>query len=666
MNSEKREKMIKLVEELNRYSYEYYTLDNPSVSDKEYDKKYDELKKLEEELGEVLPYSPTLRVGDTVLSEFKKYKHRGALWSLDKAQSLGEIKDWHNRNVKAVNEYNRTHEDQLPPLKYIITKKFDGLTVNLTYNEDGILIVGASRGNGEVGEDITGQVKTIKSVPLKIDNHSVVEIHGEAIMTREAFEKYNETAAVPLKNLRNGAAGALRNLNLKETARRNLSAFFYDVGYNEGTPFKTYTEMMEFIKKMGLPMDDYMAVCTNMEEIEKEIEYIGSIRSTLNYDIDGAVIAIDDIATRELLGYTIKFPKWAIAYKFEAEETTTKLIDVEWNVGRSGRVSPTAILKPVELGGVTVKRATLNNLDDIDRKGARIGATVFVRRSNDVIPEIMGVVEDSLEGSTPIEVPTVCPSCGQELFRDGVHLFCENTLACKPQMVKTIVHYASRDAMNIAGFSEKTAEQLFESLGIKSIADLYRIKKEDLLSLERFGEKKADNLLSALEKSKDCELDAFIYGLGISNVGKKTAKDLAKHFKTLENIENAGFDELVAIQDIGDIVAKTIVEFFSLEKSRETIEELLSLGVKPREKEEEQVSDNPFNGKTVVVTGTLKDFSRNEIKDKLEGLGAKVSGSVSKKTDYVIAGEEAGSKYTKALELGVKILSEEDFKNMLI
>lgn len=666
MNSEKREKMIKLVEELNRYSYEYYTLDNPSVSDKEYDKKYDELKKLEEELGEVLPYSPTLRVGDTVLSEFKKYKHRGALWSLDKAQSLGEIKDWHNRNVKAVNEYNRTHEDQLPPLKYIITKKFDGLTVNLTYNEDGILIVGASRGNGEVGEDITGQVKTIKSVPLKIDNHSVVEIHGEAIMTREAFEKYNETAAVPLKNLRNGAAGALRNLNLKETARRNLSAFFYDVGYNEGTPFKTYTEMMEFIKKMGLPMDDYMAVCTNMEEIEKEIEYIGSIRSTLNYDIDGAVIAIDDIATRELLGYTIKFPKWAIAYKFEAEETTTKLIDVEWNVGRSGRVSPTAILQPVELGGVTVKRATLNNLDDIDRKGARIGATVFVRRSNDVIPEIMGVVEDSLEGSTPIEVPTVCPSCGQELFRDGVHLFCENTLACKPQMVKTIVHYASRDAMNIAGFSEKTAEQLFESLGIKSIADLYRIKKEDLLSLERFGEKKADNLLSALEKSKDCELDAFIYGLGISNVGKKTAKDLAKHFKTLENIENAGFDELVAIQDIGDIVAKTIVEFFSLEKSRETIEELLSLGVKPREKEEEQVSDNPFNGKTVVVTGTLKDFSRNEIKDKLEGLGAKVSGSVSKKTDYVIAGEEAGSKYTKALELGVKILSEEDFKNMLI
>lgn len=666
MNSEKREKMIKLVEELNRYSYEYYTLDNPSVSDKEYDKKYDELKKLEEELGEVLPYSPTLRVGDTVLSEFKKYKHKGALWSLDKAQSLGEIKDWHNRNVKAVNEYNRTHEDQLPPLKYIITKKFDGLTVNLTYNEDGILIVGASRGNGEVGEDITGQVKTIKSVPLKIDNHSVVEIHGEAIMTREAFEKYNETAAVPLKNLRNGAAGALRNLNLKETARRNLSAFFYDVGYNEGTPFKTYTEMMEFIKKMGLPMDDYMAVCTNMEEIEKEIEYIGSIRSTLNYDIDGAVIAIDDIATRELLGYTIKFPKWAIAYKFEAEETTTKLIDVEWNVGRSGRVSPTAILQPVELGGVTVKRATLNNLDDIDRKGARIGATVFVRRSNDVIPEIMGVVEDSLEGSTPIEVPTVCPSCGQELFRDGVHLFCENTLACKPQMVKTIVHYASRDAMNIAGFSEKTAEQLFESLGIKSIADLYRIKKEDLLSLERFGEKKADNLLSALEKSKDCELDAFIYGLGISNVGKKTAKDLAKHFKTLENIENAGFDELVAIQDIGDIVAKTIVEFFSLEKSRETIEELLSLGVKPREKEEEQVSDNPFNGKTVVVTGTLKDFSRNEIKDKLEGLGAKVSGSVSKKTDYVIAGEEAGSKYTKALELGVKILSEEDFKNMLI
>lgn len=665
MSNEKRDEMLKLVDELNRYSYEYYTLDNPSVSDKEYDRKYDELKKLELELEEVLPYSPTLRVGDVVLEKFKKYKHKASLWSLDKAQSLSEIIDWHNRNVKAINEYNGTHEEKLPDLKYVVTKKFDGLTINLTYDESGVLSVAASRGTGLVGEDITSQVKTIKSIPLKINNHHVVEIHGEAIMTKEAFEEYNKNSTVPLKNLRNGAAGALRNLDVKETAKRNLSAFFYDVGYNEGEDFQSYVGMMNFIKDMGLPVDDYMVICNDIEDIKKEIEYVGSIRQSLNYDIDGVVIAIDDIKTREVLGYTVKFPKWSIAYKFEAEETTTELLDVEWNVGRSGRVTPTAILKPVELGGVTVKRATLNNLDDIERKGVKIGATVFVRRSNDVIPEIMGVVEESLEGSSKVEEPKVCPSCGAELFRDGVHLFCENTLSCKPQMVKTIVHYASREAMNIAGFSEKTAEQLFEKLGIKSIADLYRIKKEELLTLEKFGDKKADNLLNALERSKDCELDSFIYGLGIANVGKKTAKDLAKHFKTLNNIEKATFDELVAIQDIGDIVAKTIVEFFSLEKSIETINELLSLGVKPKEVEDLIIKENPFAEKTVVVTGSLKDFSRTEIKDKLEELGAKVSSSVSKKTDYVIVGEEPGSKYNKAVELGVSILSEDEFKSMI-
>ena len=665
MSEDKRSRMLELVEELNKYSYEYYVLDNPTISDKEYDKKYDELKVLEAELNEILPYSPTLRVGDMVLNEFKKYKHRAPLWSLDKAQAIEQIKDWHNRNVKVINEYNNTHEDKLPAVKYIVTKKFDGLAINLTYDEDGILVVGASRGTGEIGEDITSQVKTIKSIPLIINNHNIIEVHGEAIMTMEAFEQYNRMATIPLKNLRNGAAGALRNLNVKETARRSLSAFFYDVGYNEGNSFNTYTEMMEFIKRMGLPIDNYMETCTSIEEIEKQIEYINSIRGKLNYDIDGIVIAIDDIKTRDILGYTIKFPKWAIAYKFEAEETTTKLLDVEWNVGRSGRVTPTAILEPVELGGVTVKRATLNNLDDIQRKGVRLGATVFVRRSNDVIPEIMGVVENSLEGSTPIEEPKICPSCGEELFRDGVHLFCENTLACKPQMVKTIVHYASREAMNIAGFSEKTAEQLFEKLGIKSIADLYRIKKEELIGLEKFGDKKATNLLMALENSKDCELASFIYGLGIANVGKKTAKDLAKTFKTLANIERATFEELVSVPDIGDVVAKAIVEFFSLDKSIETINELLRLGVTPREEGIQEVVENPFNGKTVVVTGSLKEFSRNEIKEKLENLGAKVSGSVSKKTDFVIVGEDPGSKYDKAVELGIKIISEEEFKSMI-
>ena len=660
---DKKERIEELVEKLNRYAYEYYSLDKPSVTDKQYDEEYYELVDLEKETGYVLPYSPTQRVGDTVLEGFEKYTHKARLWSLDKAQSLQEIIDWHNRNVKFVNEMRAKGED-LPDLKYVLTKKFDGLTINLTYNEDGILEIAATRGTGSIGENVTAQVKTIKSIPLKISNKDVFEVHGEAVMTQEAFDKYNETAQTPLKNLRNGAAGALRNLNVKETARRNLSAFFYDVGYKEGTQFTSYLEMMEFIKEKGFPVDDYLKVCTTIDEIQEQIDYIKDIRFDLNYDIDGLVIAIDDMRTRELMGYTIKFPKWAIAYKFEAQEATTKLLDVEWNVGRSGRLAPTAILEPVELAGVTVKRATLNNMDDIKRKGVKIGADVFVRRSNDVIPEIMGTVPETLEGAKEIQPPTVCPACGSHIIVDGAHYFCENTLSCKPQMVKSIVHYASREAMNIAGFSERTAEQLFEKLNIKSISDLYKLKEEELIGLEKFGPKKAQNLLDAIEKSKDCELYAFIYALGIPNVGVKTAKDIVNKFKSIEGLKNAKFEELVEVPDVGDVVAQDVVSFFKEEKVLETIDELLELGVNPKF-EEVEVTENPFMGKTVVATGSLQNYSRSEIKAKLESLGAKVAGSVSKKTDYVIAGEAAGSKLTKAQELGVKVLSEEEFEEIL-
>lgn len=660
---DKKARIEELVQLLNRYAYEYYALDNPSVTDKEYDNIYDELKKLEEETSYILPYSPTQRVGDMVLEKFNKYSHKARLWSLDKAQRLAEIQEWHNRNVKFVNEMNSRGEN-LPPLRYVVTKKFDGLTINLTYDENGILTVAATRGTGETGEEVTAQVKTIKALPLKIENDSLFEIHGEAIMTQEAFKEYNSNSETPLKNLRNGAAGALRNLNVKETAKRKLSAFFYDIGYKEREQFKTYEEMLNFIKEKGFPMDDYIKYCTTLDEIEKEIKYIEDIRFDLNYDIDGAVIAIDDIRTRELLGYTVKFPKWAIAYKFEAQEATTKLLAVEWNVGRSGRVGPTAILEPVELAGVTVKRATLNNMDDIKRKGVRLNAEVLVRRSNDVIPEILGVVESSLEGSEEIKVPDTCPSCGSHLVLDGAHYFCDNTLSCKPQMVKSIVHYASREAMNIEGFSEKTAEQLFEKLDLRSIADLYRLNKDELITLEKFGPKKAQNLLDAVENSKECELYRFIYALGIPNVGVKTAKDLVNRFKSIEGLKNAKFEELVQVQDVGDIVARCVIEFFSEQKVITTINELLELGVNPRY-EEKKVVASGFSGKTVVVTGTLSKYSRSEIKNKLEELGAKVSGSVSKKTDYVIAGEEAGSKLTKAQELGVVVLTEEDFEKMI-
>ena len=660
---DKKIRVEELVELLNKYAYEYYSLDNPSVSDKEYDSKYDELRTLEEETGYVLPYSPTQRVGDVVLQGFNKYTHKARLWSLDKAQSFDEIKEWHNRNVKFVNEMNSRGEN-LPSLRYVITKKFDGLTINLTYDENGILQTAATRGNGEIGEEVTAQVKTIKEIPLKTSSGDLFEVHGEAIMTVEAFDKYNATSETPLKNLRNGAAGALRNLNVKETARRGLSAFFYDVGYKEGQKFKTYEEMLNFIKEKGLPMDDYIRYATTLEEVEKYITEIKDMRFDLNYDIDGVVIAIDDIRTRELLGYTVKFPKWAIAFKFEAQEATTKLLDVEWNVGRSGRVGPTAILEPVELAGVTVKRATLNNMDDIKRKGVMIGADVFIRRSNDVIPEIMGVVESSLENATEIKVPETCPACGSHLVLDGAHYFCENTLSCKPQMVKSIVHFACRDAMNIEGFSEKTAEQLFERLDIRSIADLYKLDYEKLLTLDKFGPKKAQNLLDAVERSKTPELYRFIYALGIPNVGVKTAKDLVNKFKSIEGLKSATFDELVSVQDVGDIVAKCVLEFFHEKKVLDTIEELLNLGVNPSF-EEQVIVESSFNGKTVVVTGTLQNYSRGEIKAKLESLGAKVSGSVSKKTDYVIAGEEAGSKLTKAQDLGITVLSEEEFEKMI-
>ncbi|WP_373898041.1 NAD-dependent DNA ligase LigA [Haloimpatiens sp. FM7315] len=659
-----KDRIKELVDSLNKKAYEYYVLDNPSTSDKEYDKLYDELVKLEKETGEVLPYSPTQRVGDVILPKFEKYTHKGKLWSLDKAQSIGELEEWHNRNIKLIKEYNLNHEEKLPEVKYIITKKFDGLTINLTYDAMGVLINGATRGTGVVGENVTAQVKTIKSLPLKIDNHALIEVHGEAIMTKEAFLAYNKEGKISLKNLRNGAAGALRNLNVKETARRNLSAFFYDVGYNEGKPFLNYREMLKFMKNKGLPVDGYIRECSTIDEIKKEVEYVESIREDLNYDIDGIVIAIDDIKTREIIGYTIKFPKWAIAYKFEAQEATTTLLDVEWNVGRSGRISPTAILEPVDIAGVTVKRATLNNMDDINRKGVKIGSIVFVRRSNDVIPEIMGIAEENSRDTKDIEVPCKCPYCESEIIREGVHYFCENTLSCKPQLVKSIVHFASREAMDIEGFSEKTCEQLFENLNIKAISDLYSISKEELVSLERFGDKKAQNLIDAISKSKNCELSSFIYSLGIPNVGKKTAKDLAKTFKDFKTFREAEFDDLVNISDIGNTVAQCIVDFFKDEKINSSIEELFKVGVTPYFKDTE-VKENNFNDKTVVVTGSLKNYSRTEIKDKLESLGAKVSSSVSKKTDYLLIGEKPGSKFEKASQLGIKIISEEELDKLI-
>ncbi|WP_353093228.1 NAD-dependent DNA ligase LigA [Tissierella praeacuta] len=654
MDNEKRiEELIEIISDLN---YHYYTLDEPKVSDKEYDLLYDELIKLEKETGIIHLYSPTQRVGGELVDKFEKHTHLGRLWSLDKSQNEVELINWDNRVRKAINEYNLSNEDKLPNPKYIVEYKFDGLTINLTYN-NGLLVQGATRGNGTIGEAILPQLKTIKSIPLKIDFKGVMEVQGEGLMPLSALEEYNRYALEPLKNARNAAAGALRNLDSKVTAERNLIGYFYNIGYIEGKTFQKHTEVLEFLKENRLPVFPYVKEFESIEDIIKEIEIIKEERHNLDILTDGLVIKIDDIRTREILGYTNKFPRWAIAYKFEAEETTTKLLEVVWNVGRTSKVTPTAILEPVEIGGVTVRRATLNNYDDIERKGVRINSRVLIRRSNDVIPEILGIVETDDE-TYEIEKPIHCPACNSELIQNGVHIFCPNSLSCKPQLVSRLVHFASRDAMNIEGFSEKTAEKFLEELDIVDLPQIYEVKYEDLIKLEGFKDKKTNNLLEAIEKSKHISLTSFIYALGINNVGIKTANDLANYFKSLDNLKKATFEELITVGEVGEIIANSILEFFHDERILESLDKLLSEGVNPYF-EEVEVQQSIFTDKTVVITGTIEGLSRNEIKDIVEKMGGKVTGSVSKKTDYVIVGEDPGSKYTKALELGIEIINEE-------
>lgn len=665
---DKIKRIDELVTQLNQYAREYYMLDKPTVSDQDYDRLYDELTALETETGHVLSWSPTQRVGDDILPGFTKYTHQAPLWSLDKAQTHEELRTWLGRNERFVADYNASHENKLPEPLYILTRKFDGLTVNLTYDESGLLVTGATRGSGAVGEDVTRQIKTIGSIPVKIETDAPFEIHGEALMAKHSFEAYNKAAVAegrePLKNPRNGAAGALRNLNLAETRRRHLDAFFYDIGYKEGTPFTTYREMIRFILDHDFPTDGYFKEARTFDEIMALIDENIEGRAELDYEIDGIVIVLDDMRTREELGYTIKFPRWAIAYKFEAEETITRLMEVEWNVGRTGRVAPTALLDPVELAGVTVSRATLNNMDDIRRKGVAIGSDVYIRRSNDVIPEIMGAVANDNE-TVEIVPPKECPSCGTPLTLIGAHYFCENTLSCKPQLVKTMVHFTSRDAMNIEGISEKTAEQFFETLDLTKVSEFYQLTREDLMRIPKVKDKRAENILKAIEGSKEPRLESFINAMGIQNVGLSTSRELANTFRTLEGVRHATYEELLAVPDVGAIVANNILEFFSSEEVNREIDALLASGVKPQEKEAVKVRVNPFMGVSVVVTGSLENYTRKSIEEKLLELGAVPQGSVSKKTGYVLYGKEAGSKLTKARELGIPAISESEFEEMI-
>lgn len=660
MNNKIKE-MEDLIKEIDKLNYHYYTLDDPLLSDAEYDKLYDRLVNLENESGTVLSYSPTTRVGGAVLSKFEKHTHLGRLYSMDKAQGDDALLAWYNRIEKFVNNYNENNINKLPEPEFIVELKFDGLTINLTY-ENQNFIMASTRGNGIVGEEILEQVKTIYSVPLRISYPGKIEVQGEGLMPLSELEKYNQENEEKLKNARNAAAGALRNLDPKVTKKRNLTAYFYNVGYIEEDIFKSDDEMKKFLKENNFNVSKYNYKLKKFSEIIKKIQEIGENRNKLDILIDGVTIKVNDMETRRALGYTNKFPRWAIAYKFEAEEISTILLDVVWNVGRTAKVTPSAILEPVDIGGVTVQRATLNNYDDILRKKVRIGSRVLIRRSNDVIPEILGTLPSDNE-TYEIEKPKTCPYCGSHLYQDGVHIFCPNTLSCVPQLVSRLTHFASRDAMDIEGFSEKTIEKLMGTVGLKEIPDVYKLRYEDIIKIEGFKEKRTNNLLNAIENSKHPHLSNFIYALGIPNVGIKTSRDLANHFKSFDKLRNSKEDELISIGDIGSITAKEIVEFFHDERIVNSVNELFDLGINPLY-EDDSNGPKPLDKKTFVLTGTL-EIPRKELEEKLISLGAKVTGSVSKNTDYLVVGENPGSKYDKARDLKIEILSLEKLDNLV-
>ncbi len=639
-----------LVDILNKWAHEYYVLDNPTVSDKEYDAAYDELRRLEAESGEIYPDSPTRRVGGEPIKGFEKHTHIERLFSLDKSVSIEELTAFLTRVQKLAGTQPT----------YTVEYKFDGLTVCLTYDK-GAFVRATTRGNGTVGEDVTAQVLTIPSFPLKIAYQGTLEVRGEAVIRLSVLEEYNKTAAEPLKNARNAAAGAIRNLDPKITKLRKPDIYFYDINYmSDGAPM-SQTNAHAFLKEQGFKVFPYFRVCRTDEEVVKAIAEVERERKSIDVLTDGAVIKLNDAALRDELGFTDKFPRWAMAYKFEAEEVTTLLKEVVWQVGRTGKLTPLALLDPVELGGATVSRATLNNYGDILRKGVKVGSRVLVRRSNEVIPEILGATEH-YPHSKEVEKPTVCPACGQTLSEVGAHLFCPNRL-CVPRVVAALDHYASKNAMNIDGFSESTALQLVERKGVTKPSDLYRLSAEDLSELEGFKDKKIQNVLTAIEKSKTPTMDAFIYAIGIEGVGRVAAKDLAARFKNFENLQRASFDELIGLENVGEITANAILEYFKDEENIREIAALFDAGVSPTWSDEKK--EGVFSGELVVLTGTLTNYKRSQAQKLIEDRGGVCQSSVTAKTTLVLAGEEAGSKLDKAKKLGIKIIDEATFAQML-
>lgn len=642
------EKMKELVEKLNRYAKLYYEEDAPTVSDAEYDALYDELRALEESEGYSLKNSPTHRVGGAPQKKFAESRHLLRLYSLDKCKSTAELAEWYGKLSKTIG--------RVPELT--AEYKFDGLTLNILYSE-GKLQKAATRGDGVTGEEVTAQVRTIAGVPREIAYKGTIEIQGEGIMRLSALEAYNRTADEPLKNARNGAAGAIRNLDPSVTAGRKLSFMAYNIGYSD-RHFASQVEMHDFLSAEGFETEGDFTVVSDERGAEEFCKRVEEIREKLDFLIDGVVFKVNDTALRDEIGYTEKFPKWAIAYKFRADEMTTVLRDVVWQVSRSAKLNPLAVLDPVDIGGVTVRRATLNNYGDILKKKVRIGDRVFIRRSNDVIPEITGVAEENPEAKQ-VEKPTVCPACGAPVREEGAFLYCTGE-HCAPQIVSMLDHFASKDAMDIEGFSEKTAEQFYNELGIRTPSQLLRLTKEDIVDLDRFGDKKAENLIAAIEKSKTTTMDRLLFALGIDGIGKKTAKDLTKRFGNFKSLIGAKKEDLLAVDGIGEILACNIADYFDDPENIAALDALFEAGVTVTEADRKS---GAFDGMRVVLTGSLPTLKRGEATALIEDNGGEVAASVSKTVDLVVAGADAGSKLEKAQKLGIKIIDEDEFRKML-
>ena len=665
MNKQQAKERIKeLREKTEYYAKKYYDDDNPEISDFEYDMLMVELRNLEKEYPELITKeSLTQKVGGHVKEGFEKVTHEVPLQSLQDVFSLEDVEDFDIRM------HQKAKENGIEEVKYVVETKIDGLSAALEY-KDGILVRGATRGNGLVGEDVTKNLKTVKTIPHKIDEKINITVRGEVFISKKDFEEMNqerqENDEELFANARNAAAGSLRQLDSQITAKRPLDIYIFNVQKIEGKEFNSHYEELEYLEKLGFNVNPVRIPCTNIEEVKKAIQKIGEMREKLTFGIDGAVIKIDNLKFREILGTTVKVPRWAVAYKYPPETKETTLKDIICQVGRTGVITPMAILEPVKVAGSTISKTTLHNEDFIKEKDLKIGDTVVIQKAGDVIPEISKVVKEKRTGKEKdFEMPRVCPVCGAEAIREEGEAAVRCTgIECPAKLFRNLVHFVSREAMNIDGLGENIIQQLLEKHLIENIADIYSLSFEEIASLKKNGKKFAQNIKNSIENSKQNDLYRLITALGIRHVGGKASKLLAKKYKTLQALAEAKFEELQEMNDIGEVMANSIVEFFAQEQTKDLLKRLEDAGINTKAIEEE-TTDNRFEGQTFVLTGSLQKFTRKEAEDLIEKFGGKTSSSVSKKTNYVLAGEDAGSKLTKAQSLGVNIISEEEFENLI-